>query len=304
MAANYVSNIIFAEYARTRSADVSRDETFEQSLACPSLAALLRRRKPSFPLSEPLGKPPWSRSESVSIDLQQARSILDSSRAMRDETRTGARNVDPLSLYRHFGVRLFSARPARFRPCLSCARKKGSRQGRFTEGTRQRKRTERRDGGNEGVVAENHLPDNRIIRLALSTASQFEVMRHSRLRRTIGLPRHAGTARRAFLPYPIFRLRSSSFPTPLAGSSCRAPSPLAPPDCYLRLALLLYKVHVNPRDPSRARVKSHPIPLSFRANNRASRNARLLFFRFTGYPYSVLRFSLRVTSASTLHRLE
>lgn len=28
--------------------------------------------------------------------------------------------------------------------------------------------------------------------MALSTASQFEVMRHSRLRRTIGLPRRAG----------------------------------------------------------------------------------------------------------------
>jgi len=142
------------------------------------------------------------------------------------------------------------------------------------------------------VAAENHLPDNRITRLALSTASQFEVMRHSRLRRTIGLPRHAGAARRAFLPYPVFRLRSSSFPTPLP---VRPPalSPLIPrrrpilasPFCFIR----------NTSIPAirLARVKSHPIPFSFRANNRASRSParkRLLFLRFTAYPYSVLSF--------------
>jgi len=143
------------------------------------------------------------------------------------------------------------------------------------------------------VAAENHLPDNRITRLALSTASQFEVMRHSRLRRTIGLPRHAGAARRAFLPYPVFRLRSSSFPTPLPVRPPAPSSPLIPRRRPILASPFRFIRNTSIPAIRLARVKSHPIPFSFRANNRASRSParkRLLFLRFTAYPYSVLSF--------------
>lgn len=123
-----------------------------------------------------------------------------------------------------------------------------------------------------------------VLPLALSTASQFEVMRHSRLRRTIGLPRRAGAA--TCLP------TLSRLPSLLVILSIHYPSTLTCPPPVLPTARAMSSftfasgssvtIFASPfwfiRNTSILRpvvhVKSHPIPFSFPANNRASGRPR------------------------------
>lgn len=84
--------------------------------------------------------------------------------------------------------------------------------------------------------------------MALSTTSQFEVMRHSRLRRTIGLPRRAGAT--TCLPtfyYLLLRLPSLSRPLGQSGSRlCFVPSFFHPSLGFIRSTSILRRVaHTN-----------------------------------------------------------